>query len=293
MIKSMTAFARAEKTTDTATVRIEMKSFNSRFLDIKIHMTNGYYALEEKIKTRIAEQLSRGRIELHVSIRDESVSAKTFDLDLERADAYYQSLLKLKSALSIKEEISMNHILSAGQVITPGSGEENPDNLWDVTGECLNEAISRLNEMRAREGDYLSEDFKKRVANIEEMVDRISKGTVDLLPQYREKLSERIKALTNGMVEIDPQRIAQEAAFLADRSDISEELVRTRSHIRQFRDIMAADEPGGRKLNFLLQEFNREFNTIGSKIGNAEISHLVVDAKSELEKLREQVQNIE
>lgn len=294
MIKSMTAYARAEKTLDGAAVRIEMKSYNSRFLDIKIHMTSGYAVLEEKIKVRIAEQITRGRIEIYVGIQDALAGSKTFDVDLERAAAYYQSLVKVKTVLSLKEEISLAHILGAGQMITPCLNDANPEErLWSITGDCLNEAISRLDDMRAREGEFLSHDFKERLEIIETMVVQIDEGAKTLLPQYRDKLSERIKALTNGMVEIDPQRILQEAAFLADKSDISEEIVRTRSHIRQFRQIMDLNEPGGRKLNFLLQEFNREFNTMGSKIGNAEISHLVVDAKSMLEKIREQVQNIE
>jgi len=289
----MTAFSRAEKTTDTTAVRIEIKSYNSRYLDIKIHITHGYHALEDKIKTKIAEQITRGRIELHVNIKDESEGSKSFDLDLEKAKAYFQSLSKLKTVLSLKEDISLAHVLNAGNLITPASGEDNSDALWAVASECLDDAISQLNAMRAREGDYLSTDFSQRMEKIETILGQIEEGATGLLEQYRDRLSERIKALTNGMAEIDPQRIAQESAFLADRSDISEEIVRTKSHLKQFRRIVASDEPGGRKLNFLLQEFNREFNTMGSKIGNADISHLVVDVKSELEKVREQIQNIE
>lgn len=294
MIKSMTAYARAEKTLDGAAVRIEMKSYNSRFLDIKIHMTSGYAVMEEKIKTRIAEQLTRGRIELYVGIQDVLAASKAFDLDLERALAYYQSLLKLKRVLGLTEDISLAHVLGAGQMILPRQNDMNPEErMWRIMSDCLDEAISRLNAMRTQEGEFLSQDFRERLDILEVMVNQIDEGAKNLLPQYRDRLSDRIKALTNGMVEIDSQKLLQEAAFFADKSDISEEIVRTRSHIRQFKQIMDGKEPGGRKLNFLLQEFNREFNTMGSKIGNAEISHLVVDAKSMLEKIREQVQNIE
>ena len=147
--------------------------------------------------------------------------------------------------------------------------------------------------MRKKEGDFISQDFKKRLKYIEQTLNKIKRASKDLLSHYQEKLKERMAALTQGIVEIESSRIAQEAAFLADRSDISEEIVRARSHLKQFRDIMTASEPSGRKLNFLLQEFTREFNTMGVKAGNADVSHMIVGVKTELEKIREQVQNVE
>ena len=293
MIRSMTAFARVEKITETINTRIEIKSYNSRYLDVKMHLTHGYQPLEEKIKARIAEQISRGRIELNVVIKDESEGARSFDIDIEKARAYYASLRKLKTMFSLGEEITLTHILGGGGIINPAAGECDMDALWLSVCGCLDEAVVNLNAMRKREGDYLAKDLNSRLDTIENLLGRISGGASGLLDLYKDKLSERMATLTHGMVEIDPQRIAQEAAFLADKSDISEEIVRANSHIRQFRSIMASDEPGGRKLNFLVQEFNREFNTMGSKIGNAEIAHMVVDVKSELEKIREQIQNIE
>ena len=153
--------------------------------------------------------------------------------------------------------------------------------------------MSILDQMRQKEGDYTARDLTDRLDFISASIDRIATDSADLLGHYSERLQECIAALTRGTVELDPQRIAQEAAFLADRSDISEEIVRAKSHVHQFRDFMQSDDPAGRKLNFLLQELNREFNTMGSKIGNADVAHVVVDVKAELEKLREQVQNIE
>ena len=153
--------------------------------------------------------------------------------------------------------------------------------------------VDDLNAMQQVEGDHLAADFAQRLELIEETVSTIESESEGLVERYRERLEERIAKLTGGMVEIDEGRIAQEAAFLADRSDIDEEIVRARSHVKQFREIMDGPEPGGRKLNFLLQEFNREFNTMGSKTGNTSVSHRIVAVKSELEKLREQVQNVE
>ena len=147
--------------------------------------------------------------------------------------------------------------------------------------------------MREKEGAFLANDLKQRLGFVEQSLDQIEADATGLVPLYRERLQERITALTKGVVELDAGRIAQEAAILADRSDISEEIVRAESHLKQFRSIMISEEPAGRKLNFLLQEFNREFNTMGVKAGNAEVSHIIVNVKSELEKIREQVQNVE
>ena len=158
---------------------------------------------------------------------------------------------------------------------------------------CIDVALDDLDAMRKREGDVIARDFDDRLKYIEKSLREIQKASSGLLPIYQERLKDRLSSLTNGMVEIDPGRIAQEAAFYADKSDISEEIVRTHSHLKQFRTIMAAEEHAGRKLNFLLQEFLREFNTMGAKAGNADISHIIVAVKSELEKIREQVQNVE
>ncbi|MCK5509226.1 MAG: DUF1732 domain-containing protein, partial [Desulfobacterales bacterium] len=154
-------------------------------------------------------------------------------------------------------------------------------------------ALDGLNAMRKKEGDFIGRDFINRIDFIEKSLGQIKKESENLLSHYQERLKERITALTQGMIDIDPARIAQEAAFFADRSDISEEIVRVESHIKEFRSIMDSEESAGRKLNFLLQEFSREFNTMGAKAGNSNVSHIIVAVKSELEKIREQVQNIE
>jgi uncharacterized protein (TIGR00255 family) len=167
------------------------------------------------------------------------------------------------------------------------------DTCWPAVQTCMTAALDDLNAMRLREGAFIAKDFGRRLNLLEKLVADIADQAQGLVAQYQDRLRDRMKILTKDLVTLDEQRIAQEAALLADRSDISEELVRVRSHVAQFRDIMAGEAPAGRKLNFLLQEFNREFNTMGAKAGQADIAYRIVDARAEIEKLREQVQNVE
>jgi len=216
-----------------------------------------------------------------------------FEIDRARAKAIYVALTQLKTEFDLHNDISAELMLSMGGIIKPVETSNEADGLWLTVKECLTIAFDDLEKMRKKEGDFIAVDLSDRLDYIEGCIGEIIIDSDDLLNYYQARLKERISALTRETVEIDPGRLAQEAAFLADRSDISEEFVRAKSHVEQFRHIMRSEEPGGRKLNFLLQELHREFNTIGSKIGHADISHRVVDVKSELEKIREQIQNVE
>lgn len=293
MIKSMTAYAKSEKTQEKLTVQIEIRSYNSRYLDIALRIPHGYLALEEKIKTLIAGKVSRGRIEVNLQVRDDSDEAYAFEINTPKARAYYDSLVQLKDKFNINSEISMDLLVSGGAIIKPAEMGLDMEACWPVFEDCINEAIDNLIAMRKKEGNFLESDISARLNGIEERVDQIQKESSDLLSHYQQRLKDRIAALTKGIIEIDPGRIAQEAAFLADRSDISEEIVRTASHIKQFRTIIYSAEPAGRKLNFLMQELNREFNTMGSKTNNSNVSHMIIEVKSDLEKIREQLQNVE
>ena len=187
----------------------------------------------------------------------------------------------------------MDHILNARDIIKPGRGATDPELVWTAVEEAVNQAVDNLDIMRDKEGKNLVEDLTARMVFIEKKLDDIQ-GQAGSIPETcRQKLIKRIAALTSDTGGLDMIRLSQEAAILADKSDISEEIVRARSHIKQFREIISAEESQGRKLNFLIQEFNREFNTMGSKAGKVELSHIIVEVKSELEKIREQVQNIE
>ena len=293
MMKSMTAYASSESTKDQLNVSLEIRSYNSRYLDISLRAPHGYLCIEDKIKSMISDNISRGRIEIKLQIIDDSQNAYVFDIDEPKALAYINVLSKLKNKFNINADISLDLLVNTGGVIKPVETSKDIDICWNSIKTCLSTALDDLNAMRKKEGDFISKDFTNRLDFIEKSIGQIKKDSGNLLSHYQERLKERITALTQGMIDIDPARIAQEAAFFADRSDISEELVRVESHIKEFRAIMDSEESAGRKLNFLLQEFSREFNTMGAKAGNSNLSHTIVTVKSELEKIREQVQNIE
>lgn len=293
MIKSMTAFATVEKTTDDLSAIVEMRSYNSRYIDIFLRIPSSYQSLEDKIKELINARITRGRLEMRLQIEDHTTETAALELDDARANALMTILSQLKSKFKLKSDITLDTLLNAGGIIKPVENLPNDDIIWPVVKECTVLALDDLDAMRRKEGDFIAADFRQRLEFINGCLNRIKKGSANLFAQYQQRLKERITSLTQNIVELDPARIAQEAAFLADRSDISEELTRAASHLNQFEQIMQSPEPVGRKLNFLLQELNREFNTMGSKIGDAAIAHLVIDVKSELEKIREQIQNIE
>lgn len=293
MIKSMTAYARSENQTAPYTVRVEVRSFNSRHLDVALKLTHGFESLEERIKGIIAETVARGRVDIRVQIHDASEAGIAFEANLPRARAYCEALTQLNHALDLTGQTSIESVLAAGSMIQAVEVEKDMDAVWPQLEPCLRTAMTDLDAMRRVEGDNMALDFRQRLEAIETMLGEIGDLAAQLPEMVRQRLIERIEALTHGVVEIDQTRIAQEAALLADRSDISEEIVRANSHIKQFRALMEDDTPAGRPLNFLLQEFNREFNTMGSKSGKAAMSHIIVVVKSELEKLREQIQNVE
>lgn len=293
MIKSMTAFARAEKTDPPLTVLVEIRSYNSRHFDPVIRLPNEYAGLEEKIKGLISTAVSRGRIEMMLKIRNEDPKAFAFEINEPAARAYCSALARLKEMLGLKNEPSVEQLASVSGIIRPCQIETDADADWPVVRACIQKALTDLDGMRQKEGDHIAGDLSRRLDFIQQTAAEVKSRSADMIVQYQDRLKERISVLMKGPAEIDPQRVAQEVAFLADKSDISEELVRADSHIRQFRSIMASPGPAGRKLNFLLQEFNREFNTMGSKAANDHVSHLIVEVKSELEKMREQVQNVE
>ena len=292
MIKSMTAFAVAEKKQTGLSVVTEIRSYNSRYLDVALRLPNNYLKLENRIKALIGEKVGRGRVDIRLQIRDDADAALVFEIHTPKAKTFQEALDQLKDGFGIKPTLTFNSLVDAGVVIA-GEPERDTEECWNIIRECIDQALDNLIEMRAKEGNFIAEDIHRRLDSIEACIHKIDQGSEGMISHYQERLRERITRLTKGMVELDPARVAQEAAFLADKSDISEEIVRASSHIRQFRSIMESAGPAGQKLNFLVQEFHREFNTMGSKTEKAQISHIVVDVKSELEKIREQVQNIE
>lgn len=293
MIKSMTAFGRSKTKLDNRAITVEIRSLNHRYRDIVVRLPRYLIALENRTKKLIEARVFRGSIELTVDIKHDKESNIDLRLNVPLAESYYFVLKKLKEALKIEEPISLDTILAYEGIISAEDVEIDPDQFWDGLSLCIGEALDTVEEMKRTEGIALCKDLLKRISGIEERLNKIREMSSSLSLMYYNRLKERVVKLTEDMVEVDPNRLAQEAAFLADKSDISEEIVRLSSHLQQFRSIIDSEEPSGRPLNFLLQEMNRESNTIGSKIGDVELSQVVVGIKSELEKIREQVQNVE
>lgn len=293
MIRSMTGFAQAEKMAEGASAAVVIRTYNSKSLDLSVKIYGGPSELEEKIRAYVSSRISRGRVELKVNINETSEDVKKYEVDILRAKAYHKALTGIRDELGIKQEVSLENVISGGGIIRFQETYLPVERYWVPLEDALSSAIKELMEMRKREGENLQVDLKARIDFIDASIDKIEKISAELPEIYREKLVERIKNLTKGVIELDADRIIQEAAFMADKTDISEEIVRARSHVALFLETMYGAEPAGRKMNFLVQEFGREFNTIGSKTSSTDVSHLVVEVKSELEKLREQIQNVE
>ncbi|MFO7709144.1 MAG: YicC/YloC family endoribonuclease [Desulfobacterales bacterium] len=293
MIKSMTGYAAVGLAEGETAVSIEIRTVNSRSLDVSLRVSPGDTGLEERVRALISGRLARGRVEVKLQIGPGPGEAGAVEVDLARARSVMAALARLREEFAFKDEPTLGLLVGCGGVLRTAAAAADFELLWPAVEAGLKRALDELEAMRLREGGHLARDLDARLSRVAAALQEIAARSEGLTALIQQRLKERMAALTRGVVEIDPARMAQEAAFLADRSDISEELVRADSHLRQFRDTMDAPEPAGRKLNFLLQELNREFNTMGSKIADADAAHRVVDVKSELEKIREQVQNIE
>ncbi len=293
MIKSMTAFSQGTATVGTLTADVTIRSYNSRHLDLVIYCPESCQVFEDDIKKQMARTHGRGRIEVRLHIQDSAGDLDQFEVDHAKAVSYFRALKKVQQDLSLSADITLDQVLAARNIIVPARAKQDTDLLWQAILPALETASAALDEMRRQEGLNLYADLRNRMDGIEKTLSQVADQAAAIPAAYKQRLMERIERLTADSDGIDPVRISQEAALLADKSDVSEEMTRLYSHIKQFREILDAGQSEGKKLNFMIQEFNREFNTIGSKAGSATLSHIVVDLKSELEKIREQVQNIE
>lgn len=289
MVLSMTGFgtgvAEGEKR-----VTVEMKSVNHRYLDLFIRMPKGYLMLEDVVRREVSQRLHRGRIEVFVSIEDFEDKPRNVKIDWGLVRGYEAALRELERALHISYRAEGEHIIRQPDVLV--AEEVGADVVEPLLKEALQKAIDSLISMRIAEGGNLAGDLRQRIQVLRNMSSEIRARVPQVVESYKDKLSQRIAELLQGVV-VDEERLAMEVALFADRSNITEEIVRIGSHLDQFSLILEQDEPIGRKLGFLVQELQREFNTIASKASDAEISQMVVEAKAELEKIREQVQNIE
>jgi uncharacterized protein (TIGR00255 family) len=293
MIKSMTAFGRAENLTNESSYTIEIRCVNKRYCEISARLPQQLAVLEERVKRLVASRIVRGRVDVTIKTKSEFNRAADIEVNIPLARAYYDATCRLRDALGLDQSIGLEPLLGLEGVLISTQPETDPDKSWAALSACILEALDSIDAMRITEGKAICEDMLARLEVVDGGVSRIKLLAPTVAAECYDRLKERITMLTEGRVELDPNRLAQEAAFLADRSDITEEIVRIESHLKQFRKMIESDGGMGRSLDFLLQELNREINTIGSKAANAEISQVVVNLKSELEKIREQVQNIE
>lgn len=294
MIKSMTGYGKAEAVLSDRKFMFEMKSVNHRFLEISLRLPGALLPLEGEIKRRIGEQFSRGRIEATLRMESDGGAEGTgrFTLNLPLVRNYHALLNQLKEELQLGGEITLEMMAGFRDTFVPAETNQEPAALLEGISEILGEAIRTLTEMREKEGETLKRDLTARLNSIAGLLAGIDGRAPQVVLDYQRRLVDRIRELTGGLV-MDEARLLQEVAIMAEKSDITEEIVRFRSHIDQFTDLLAGEDAAGRKIDFLIQEMGREINTIGSKSGDAEISRNVIEIKSELAKLREQVQNIE
>ncbi|MGA1875771.1 MAG: YicC/YloC family endoribonuclease [bacterium] len=293
MIVSMTGYGRGIAQEGDVTIAVEGRSLNHRFCDISIKLPVPSFILEKKIRDLIKSSFHRGKIDLHLSISKSSPSSDELPLDCEVASRYYRTLCRLRTHLHLKEDITLVSIMPFIRDIM-GTQEQdfNIEALGSLIEEALRKAIDSIKEMRVSEGKSLYEDIKGRVDYVDTIIREIQERAPQLLEELRKQLSNRI-AEHFPDISLDPGRLEQELALAAEKIDITEELIRLDSHLNQMKEFLLFDGPIGRKLDFLLQEIHREVNTLGYKSNDIEISRKVVEVKSELEKIREQVQNIE
>lgn len=290
--KSMTGYGRAEIKREGRTWNVEVRSVNNRFLDAKVKLPRDYGALEEGIRLRIAEFHQRGRIDLNLSVSGDFSDLVSIRIDQGLASTYKKALETLAEQTGIACTIDLLMFANLPDVLIREQLHDDLDEIAPSVDRVVTEALQRCLGMREKEAQHLCEDLRERLLSFAGVLQVIEAKAPELISQREATLKERLEKLL-GAVELDPVRLAQEVALLADKTDVTEELVRLRSHIRQFEDLLQVSEPVGRTLDFLIQEFLREVNTIGSKINDAPIAHQVVALKSELEKMREQIQNIE
>jgi uncharacterized protein (TIGR00255 family) len=294
LIKSMTAYGRSEyNDQDNNVFTAEVRSLNNRYRDIVLRIPNSLQALEEEIRSQIASRIRRGRIE--VSVKFEKGIKETeygLELNLPLARSYLRIFRQLIDELGLEGKIALDDLAQMKDIILIKPEDEDIDKIRPGLQEVLRQALDSLGEMRRKEGRAIEQDFQQRLNQIEIQLEGIRERSPIVVDEYKARLRDKIEVMIQDM-EIDEGRLAQEVAIFAGRCDITEEIVRTRSHLKQFRDYMALDDAIGRRLDFLIQEMNREINTISSKASDSIISAKAVEIKSELEKLREQTQNVE
>jgi len=293
MLRSMTGFGRGENGDGIHQFNVEIKTVNHRYNDIVVRMPKHLNYLEENIKSLIKEKIKRGRVEVYIALEYIDESNLDIVVNMALARAYKSELDRMADELNIKDRVKIDHILTLPEIIKKERVEMEEDMVWECLKPAIDMALDNVVDMRIKEGLMLKEDMEDKITKINVDLKEIENRAPIVVVEYKEKLKSRIEELLDEDLNIDEDRLNYEIVFFADKADINEEIVRLKSHSEQFLNSLNGNEPVGRKLDFILQEMNREINTIGSKSEDLIISNCVVNIKSELEKIREQVQNVE
>ena len=292
MIKSMTGYGRSEAILNGRSIIVELRSVNNRYLDCSVRLPRAYGFAEEGIKKHVKEATSRGKVDVFVTVDSTQADAVTVTLNRPLAESYLSALREMSEAYGLKDDVSVSMLSRFSDVLTVQKLPEDQEQVEADLEKVLAAALEEFDHMRTVEGEKLKEDLLSKLAHMEEMLSEVEHRSPETVLAYQEKLRAKLQEVLNN-TQIDESRILTEAAIFADKVAVDEETVRLHSHIAQFRDMLEQGGIVGRKIDFLIQEMNRETNTIGSKCTDLSIAHVVVDMKSEIEKLREQVQNIE
>ncbi len=290
-MKSMTGFGRASLESNGKNYIIEIKTVNNKYSDITVKSPKRLSFMEDKIRKQIANRITRGKVEVSVSFFDFSNKSKNVVLNKEIAKEYIKQLREIADENNLSENISVVEIAKLPDILN-SIDSDNDEEIASEALQCLNMALDSLIEMIKTEGENIKQDLLVRIERVQNLVDKIAENSKGIVEEYVSKLEKRVKEILKTDV-VDENRIAQEAVIYADKTSIEEELTRLNSHIVQFKELVNSDGPVGKKLDFMIQEMNRETNTIGSKAGSGEITKAVIDLKVELEDIREQIQNIE
>ena len=293
MIRSMTSFGRSSSEEGKKRFfTVEMKSVNSRYLDVNIRMPKTLISLEEEIRKMISNSLNRGKVDVFINLKNYNDGSGVPKVDINLAKGYFDCLKEIEEKLGIKNDVSVMQIARFPEVITVVEEEDKIEEIWEEIKPLIKVCLDMMVAMREVEGNKLKEDILSKISVIEQLVSKVEEFADTIPKAFKVKLEERLKELL-GNVDIDENRVAMEVCMLADKATIDEEIIRLRSHINQVRETLNLNEPVGRKLDFIVQEMNRETNTIGSKSSDIQMTNIVIDIKNILEKIREQVQNIE
>ena len=288
----MTGYGRARETRGNRDITVELRSVNNRYLDCTVKMPRAYIFAEDAVKSRVQKAISRGKVDVFVTIDATGADEAVVAVNESLARGYFDALQKINSLLSLTGEVSAATIAKFPDVLTVTKAEEDLESIGEDICAVLDEALKNYNAMRATEGEKLADDIGGRLDTIEALTGKVEQRSPETVREYREKLTARMQEVLQSTT-IDEARILTEAAIYADKIAVDEETVRLRSHVAQLRDMLRSNDPMGRKMDFLIQEVNRESNTIGSKCNDLDIARDVVALKAEVEKIREQVQNIE